>query len=271
MHTLKALTCGLVISLGATRAQADDAEDLLYAMGMRELVQIMHLEGLDYGESLATELFPDSDGPAWDATVARIHDIDLMEQSILAEYKATLGDTDVSDMLAFFRDGPGRGIVELEVEARRAMVDPAVEEAARDAYDALVGTSTARLVQLEGFVAANDLIEANVMGAMNASFNFYSGLAEGGAFEMSEGDIIRDVWAQEDSTRQDTNDWVYSFLLMAYGPLEDETLDAHIALAQTDAGQAVNRALFAGFNKMYDDLSYALGLAAARHMLLTDL
>jgi hypothetical protein len=42
-------------------------------------------------------------------------------------------------------------------------------------------------------------------------------------------------------------------------------------LSRTDAGRALNRALFAGFNKMYDDISYALGMAVAREMQVQEL
>ncbi len=108
-------------------------------------------------------------------------------------------------------------------------------------------------------------------GALNASFHFYRGLVDGGAFEMTESDILRDVWDQEDNTRNDTREWLFAFLLMAYGPLEDGELSDYVALSGTDAGQALNRALFAGYNRMYDELSYALGLAAAQQMKTQDL
>ena len=41
--------------------------------------------------------------------------------------------------------------------------------------------------------------------------------------------------------------------------------------SQTDPGRALNRALFAGFNKMYDDISYARGMAVAREMQVQEL
>jgi hypothetical protein len=146
------------------------------------------------------------------------------------------------------------------------MVDDGVEAAARDAYAMAKADDTALLSRVERFVEANDLVEANVEGALNASFQFYRGLVDGGAFEMSEADILADVWAQEDATRADTREWLLGFLLLAYGPLEKAALDDYIALSRSEAGQALNRALFAGFNRMFDEVSYALGLAAARQM-----
>ena len=110
-----------------------------------------------------------------------------------------------------------------------------------------------------------------MVGAMNASMQFYGGLVDGGALELSQDEILRDVWEQEEETRTDTREWVHGFLLMAYGPLEDSTLKTYTALSETPAGEAMNRALFAGFDRMYGDISYALGRAAARQMQTQDL
>jgi hypothetical protein len=58
---------------------------------------------------------------------------------------------------------------------------------------------------------------------------------------------------------------------VAYEPLTDDELDAYIAMSESSVGRVLNRALFAGFNAMYDKLSYALGLAAAQQMQQQDL
>jgi hypothetical protein len=168
--------------------------------------------------------------------------------------------------VAFFDSAEGRRIVELEVSARRAMMEDAVEDAARADYLQRVGEGDDRLALVEQFVDANDLIEANVVGALNSNYMFYRGLVEGGALEMSEAEMLDDVWSQEDETRGDTREWLYGFLLLAYGPLEDATLEAYVALSVTPEGRAMNRALFAGFDRMYAEISYALGLAIAREM-----
>jgi hypothetical protein len=60
-------------------------------------------------------------------------------------------------------------------------------------------------------------------------------------------------------------------MLMAYSPLEDAELETYITFAMTPAGQALNRALFTGFGKAYEDISYALGRAVALNMTAQDL
>ena len=266
-----ALALCLMAGQVAGQVAGQNARDLIYAMGLREMVEIMQVEGIEYGESLADELFPDTDRSAWKATVQRLHDTAAMEALVLSAYERALGETDVSEMLVFFNEGAGAQIVQRELEARRAMVDPTVEDAALERYRAEIGKETPRLLQIETFANANDLVEANVTGALNASYQFYAGLVDGGAFNLTESEIIRDIWSQEDDTRTDSREWVYGFLLLAYGTLDNDVMEEHVALTQTEAGQAVNQALFAGFNAMYNELSYAIGLAAAQQMQMTDL
>ena len=114
-------------------------------------------------------------------------------------------------------------------------------------------------------------MEFNVAGGLTANLRFYRGLAEGGAIEMSEAEMLSEVWSQEAEVRADTEEWLMAYLLMAYAPLSDAEIAEYVALSGTPAGQELNRALFAGFDGMYADLSYALGLAVALQMKGEDL
>jgi hypothetical protein len=58
---------------------------------------------------------------------------------------------------------------------------------------------------------------------------------------------------------------------MAYQPLSDEELDTYIAMARTDEGRALNRALFAAFDEVFTDISATLGLAASRFIVGQDI
>lgn len=159
----------------------------------------------------------------------------------------------------------------MELAARREMIDDDVESAAREAFQGLDGSADPRLALLDAFVDANDLLESNVVGALNASYEFYLGLADGGAIAMSEDEILAEVWSQEPDTRADSREWLYAYLLMAYAPMSDAALGDYIDMSSTPEGRAMNRALFAGFNGMYDQISYALGRAAARQMIAQEL
>ncbi|MCA0954035.1 DUF2059 domain-containing protein [Mameliella alba] len=250
----------------ALPVRAAPIDDLMGALRISEMVEVMRDEGMTYGSELADDLLPGGDSLAWQVLVSDIYDNESMLAVVEKGFAGAIAETDVDPLMAFFNSDLGKRIVDLELSARKAMVDDAVEEAAREKYRSLQGSEDSRLAQIQRFVEVNDLLEANVSGALNASYRFYSGLVDGGALRLSESEILSDVWQQEESTREDTREWVYAYLLLAYEPLSDEDLEAYIALTETAQGRALNQALFAGFNNMYDTISYALGLAAARLM-----
>lgn len=247
-------------------AQADPVEELVDALGVPQIIEIMRDEGLAHGADLAQDMLSGGAGPGWSRTVQRIYDVEQMEAAVRAAFQDSFEGADVAPLLAFFTEGPGAQLVQLEISARQAMTDPDVEEAARTAWQIAKEEGDPRLPPLEAFTQANDLIEANVTGSLNSSVQFYQGLVDGGAFEMSERDILTEVWEQEEDTRADTTEWVYAFLMMAYGPAGADAVNAYTDISQTPEGRLMNTALFAGFNQMYYDISYELGLAVARDM-----
>jgi hypothetical protein len=88
---------------------------------------------------------------------------------------------------------------------------------------------------------------------------------------MGTGDVLADVWAQEPAIRASTEDWLHAFVSLAYGPLDPDALQTHIAFSQTPAGQAFNEAIFVAFDTVITDLSYETGAALARLLASEDL
>ena len=271
----------LLLAPGTGPARADQAAQgkqvstLMEVMGLDEIIAIMREEGLAYGSELGTEMLSGGGGAAWDMLVDRIYDVDKMAALVEQRFIASFGQADPAPLIAFFEGGTGGQIVELEIAARRGFMDAGVEETAREAFRQVEGALAAdsprnidpHLSAIEAYVEANDLIGFNVMGAMNANMLFYRGLIDGGALEMSEADIVSDVWAQEDDTRAETREWIYAFLMLAYEPLEPAQINAYADLSLTPSGRAMNRALFDAFDHMYGELSRALGVAVAGQML----
>lgn len=250
-----------------TPAQAP-VDVLFDAMGLPEIVAIMREEGLAYGDELRAELFAGRGGSRWDRMVDDIYDRERLHATVRNRFDLELAAQDLAPLLAFFTSERGRRIVALEVSARRALLDDAVEEASRDALAAMRQADDPRLDLLRDYAEANDLVESNVVGAMNANFAFYLGLAAGGALEdsLGEAEILRDVWSQETEIRADTEDWLYSYLALAYRPLEDDDIVAYTEFSRTPAGQALNNALFLAFDEMFVAVSRALGQGAAQFM-----
>jgi hypothetical protein len=256
----------LIAALPLSAQPAARIDPLYSALGLPELLEIMREEGMGYGRDLENDMFPGQGRAPWAATVARIYNIDRMEQSIARRLDAELDDAEIAAILAFFETERGARIVTLETAARRAMLDESVEDAAREAWYEIEAEGGRRWELMISFAEANDLVESNVAGAMTSNYAFYMGLIEGGAFEMGEEMVLFDVWSQEEKIRSETVDWVYSFLTLAYRSLDDEELAAYVDFALTPEGQALNSALFGAFNEMFVQISRELGVGAARYL-----
>jgi len=268
--------------LSAQAEQTSDRErvlELLQVLAVDEVIAIMRDEGLAYGKELGADMLSGGGGATWDMMVDRIYDVDRMRQMVRDRFVARFGQTDPDPLIAFFHTETGQQIIALEVAARRAFMDDAVEEAARDAFRAVEPDLSAdsprglspHLSAIEAYINANDLIGFNVMGAMNANRLFYRGLVDGGALEMSEADIMADMRAQLSQTESETREWIYAFLMLAYARLDAAQINAYADLSLTPQGRAINSALFDAFDVMYGEVSRALGLAIAGQMLSEDL
>lgn len=269
MRLLLAITFAVFGQLQAAAAEVSPRlQQLFQAIELTETVAVMREEGLSYGESLRDDLFPGQGGEAWTQEVARIYDGAWMLEQVYIGMAKSLADAKVEDITAYFDHGLGQRIVALEIEARRELADKRVEENSQDLYRDMVLEQEPRIDLLERFVSANDLVEANVVGAMNSNFAFYKGLARGNAagFDLSEGEMLEDIWGQEQDIRNETSDWIYGYLVLAYAPLEDAELEDYVAFSRTAAGRSINKALFEAFDVMFVEISHKLGLAAARYM-----
>lgn len=269
---MRRLCCALWLVLLAlalpARSEPAQMDALFEALQIDGIVAVMRDEGLVYGAQIADELMPDADRDSWSRAVSRIHAATDMRALVEAEMRRVLGDTDLDPLLAFYASPRGQRITGLELSARRAFMDETIEAEAEAAAKAAetTGAETDLRERVERIIADSDLVELNVAGALNANMMFLRGLVDGGASDLGSEDILRDVWAQEEATRSDTRDWLMAFLMTAYRPLEGGDLDAYSAMWRSPEGRDLNRALFAGFNQMYDQLSYLLARAAAEHM-----
>lgn len=264
-----------VVLASAVPLSAGTTADLVRLLRIEDVMEVMREEGLEYGADLQAELFPGSGAARWPGLVADIYQTDAM----LRRFDDVFGPEMAADPVAltasldFFASEQGRRIVELELAARRALLDEAVEEVARAQVARMRRDDDPRVRMITRFAEANDLVERNVAGALNANLAFYKGMVVGGAFEggLTEGEILADVWSQEPEVRREIDEWLFPFLAMAYQPLSDDDLRAYLAFSETPSGQVLNAALFAGFDAMFADISRDLGLAAALMMSGQDL
>ncbi len=262
------ITCFSALSFSPASHASDEGQldALIEALKIDDTIKIMREEGLIYGVEVGHDMLPEDDMVGWEKEISRIYDTERMQRIIEGGFESRFEGTDLTPLVSFYQSDLGRRIVTLELDARRIIMDAETESAARIQYEKVRAADTRIIAQIDTMIADSDLVELNVMGALNSNFLFYRGLVDGGAFDLSEDEILADVWMQEEGIREDTKNWLGAFLLMAYQPLTEQDLDTYIALYQSEEGRDLNRIMFETFNQMYDEISYLLGLAIAQRM-----
>ena len=261
--------------IGAGEALADIA----VALQLDALFGVLREEGLAYGTTLEADMFPGGGGLFWSEAVSAIYDIKTMRARFDAAFAAELNDQLqgdgplVADAVAFFGSELGQRIVSLEIEARRAFLDTALEEAARVAADDRAGARDPLVRQLRRVIAAGDLLEMNVAAALSSNLAFMTGMSDSGLYGegLPQDQILDDVWADEAALRDSSSLWLDAFLGLAYSPLTEAELDAYVLFVESPAGQRLNAALFAAYGAVYRQLSYDLGRAVGVAMLSRDI
>lgn len=255
------------IVLAAASAQADEFERLMVALKMDEAVDILTEEGAASAYGLEETMFPGMGGPAWAQDVERIYAAAPRKVQLREEMAMMLSETDLEPLLAFFESDMGQRIMTLEISARRAFMDPTMEDVAAEAFADAEETRPVLFAQVQAFTETNDLVEANVEGAFRTNAAFALGAHEAGAFaEMSVDTLIAEMWSGDELVEADVASWLYAFQMTAYSPLADEELADYIAISKTEEGQALNAAIMGGFDAMFTDISYDLGFSAGRFM-----
>ncbi|NGM47883.1 DUF2059 domain-containing protein [Rhodobacter sp. SGA-6-6] len=262
-----------------TAVPEEVAPDRLAALSetllMREVFAVMAEEGKAYGASIEEQMFPGRGGAAWAARVQLLYDPAVLMPVFTEAFDAALAEDPetVAAAEAFFGTPRGQEILKLEVEARRAILDIAVEEAAQVEAERMKVERDPKLRLVRELIEAGDLIEMNVAGAMSANLAFFEGMAATGVPGMpaDRESMMAEVWGQEESIRSETANWLVPFLALAYQPLPEGDLKDYVAFSASPEGKRLNAALFAGFDAVSRRVSFELGRAAAQAMTGNDI
>ena len=71
-----AAALALTPAISFANVAKEDVANLFAAMDLDAIVSIMREEGLEYGEQIAEDLFPDRTSSDWPETVSQIYDYD---------------------------------------------------------------------------------------------------------------------------------------------------------------------------------------------------
>lgn len=257
------LATGLAVSGPARAAEVDE---LITVLQLPEVFEVLAAEGEAYGKEIDESMLDGAGGASWSAAVHQIYAPDRL----LAEFSTALvaalpqSGSGFAPVIEFFGSGLGQQATTLEISARRALLDPDVEDASRLTLEEMRAGNDPRVALVTDFVEVNDLVESNVSNGLNANFAFYQGLRDAGAIgaEMSEDDVVAEVWSQEDAIREETDIWVHAYLTMAYAPLSDEDIKRYTDFTRRPEAQMMNRALSEAYAQVFRDVSRQLGRAA---------
>lgn len=267
-------TSGAETSGAATTGQASVTR-LADVLQLDALFAVLRDEGLAYGDALEADLLVGGGGPGWKGAVSAIYDVEKLRVRFDAALAVALADDPeaVTEITAFFGSDLGQRIVGLEIEARRAFLDVAKEEAARVAADISRAGRDPKVALIARMIAAGDLIEMNVAGGLTGNLAFMTGMNETGSqgSAMPPDALMSEVWAQEEQIRAETNSWMQAYLGLAYFPLTEAELSTYVDFWESPAGQHLNAALFAAFDAVYREVFYDLGRATGLAMVGRDI
>ncbi|WP_411836692.1 hypothetical protein [Paracoccus sp. ME4] len=246
----------------------DGQERLWRALALADLMPVLRDEAVDEAARLEGEGLIAGAGRPWGDVVATIHDPDRMGRLFRDGVAQGTGRADpqlIDRALRFHESELGRRIVDLEVSARRALAEPGIDDAARAAFAEAVAAGDPRAQRIRALIQEADLVAPNVAGGLNAALAFSRGYADGGGYDMAPDpqQMGRDAWVQRAQIEADATAWLEAFLLMAYAPLTDAELAAYRDHALSPEGRALSELLFAGFDRVFVQTSYDMGVAAA--------
>ncbi|MDP3194618.1 DUF2059 domain-containing protein [Tabrizicola sp.] len=243
-------------------------------MRLGDLFQVLRDEGMSHGAELQADMFPSGGGSDWTTEVSGIYDATRLQSAFIDALRLQLSyqPEDMEAIIAFFGSDLGQKIVGLEIEARRAFIDTATEEAARVAAEDAAASRDPKVALIRRMIEAGDLLEMNVAGALSGSLAFMTGMSETGAYgAIPQDQLLSDVWGQEEQVRADTSTWLYAYLGLAYHPLTEAEIRSYVEFWESRPGQALNAALFGAFDTVFRQVSLDLGRAAGRAMLGRDI
>jgi len=249
----------LVLSAGTALA-SPQTDQLVDAMGIPALIEAFSADGIENGTAVDNGILNGQGGNVWAETVRRLYDPARLEEEIRGAFAENLDEQVAAQALLFFESDIGVQIIDLEVQARQAMLDPELEAAAKAA-------PSANSAAITEFLEARDLVERNTDAAMTAQTAFFAGMAETSPQFVAppETDEQRAVMQVE------TERWLRGYYALAQSPLSEDDVAIYTAFWDTEVAMEIDDVLFDAFATSYATLSFGLGQAAGHLLPQNDL
>lgn len=251
---MRVLVLSLTLIVQALSARAEHAVDrLVDAMGVPALIQSFAQDGIDGTKDLDEAFLAGQGGDVFYETARKLYAPDRLESELRLSLAEQIDRKTAERALLFFESELGRKIVDLEVQARQAMVDPSLKATA-------IGAAETARNQVLRLLHVRDLIDRNVEIAVAAQNAFYKGFAA----ISEEQDAAPDIESQRPLIKEETSAWVTGYYVLVASALSDQDLDRYITFWETDVGVALDTAMNEAFEASYMTLSFGLGQAIGR-------
>ncbi|MEP1352979.1 MAG: DUF2059 domain-containing protein [Tateyamaria sp.] len=257
--TLRAALSALAFSASAALA-SPQTDQLVDAMGIPALIAAFSTDGIENGTAVDKGILNGQGGNVWAETVRRLYDPVRLEEEIRGAFAENLEEQVAAQALLFFESDVGARIIDLEVQARQAMLNPELEAAATAAPSA----GNAAITE---FLEARNLVERNTDAAMTAQTAFFAGIAETSAQFMPPPETDE----QRALMQAETERWLRGYYALAQSPLSEDDVAIYTAFWNTEVAMALDDVLFEAFANSYATLSFGLGQAAGRLLPQNDL
>ena len=240
-------------------ADAATIRQLSDALQVPRLLDIFAAEATASADQIAQDFLGGDTDAVFAQTVARLHDPERLHPIFLERMEDALDPDLAAGAVSFFDTDLGRRVTDLEIAAREAMRDEAVEQAV---IARVAQSGTPDLVQR--MMREGDLVARNVEDTLQVIGAFYEGRREAGATEMSQADIAGLLEESRPGVTAETDGWLSGFLTLSYSPLAEDELAIYVDFWATETGRALEDALFEVFGDLFVENSYAVGQLVGR-------
>lgn len=247
-------------------------DGLIGVIQLDQMLEVMIAEELGFGEDLRADMLPDVTPSRWKRDLQAGLSVGTLKPIFVTAFAQALDGVGgrnaplQAEIAALGHDPLMAKAIDLEVKARRLLLDIDVENAAFD--HAVKSEKTARFKAVGAYIEALDLVENNVAGSLNSNLVFYREMVRGGAFpyDVTEQEMVSDVAGEADAMRAEIDEWLTAYLYMAYAPMSDAEFARFSKLGLSAAGRAFYDAANRGYDAVFVHNSKVIGAMVAGHL-----
>ena len=260
-HTaLFALTVFLISALGVRAEDTGKLRTMMMAIGADAWIE-SYAEGMRRSDNPAAG----EDDPSWSKAATEIFVHEEIFDELVGRMAGRLDDTELDEILGFLASDLGRRVTKMEIEAQDPSVADGVDMAGEQIAAELMESAPDRIAAYQNMLDAIDAVESGVTTALNMNFAVLSGMVASGrmSYQMSEGEILSLIAAQEDMIREEVRKSAMESAAFTYRDLSDEDLEMYVEFLTSNVGKK----LYGVMNTMADEIMSERGRAFGKRML----